>query len=300
MHRLFIFILITVFCCGCAKQERSQNPIKEKEYLAAESLKEKCAILLDTLCSKEYMGRKTGSEYDAKAFSYICRVLSMTGYDYQIQEFLSKGGQSILRNIIVTVPGKTDSVIVIGSHYDGAFLSDKTHHYPAANDNASGVVTNIALLDSIKNSGRINTPTIVCGFWDGEEVFDDSWVQGSSYYIRNNQDKELIQYYINLDSIGHDHVLYIKHQGHGSVEHALSRILSNHRLEYSPIDMNAESGGSSDYVPFSHEGIPYLSFGDHNGDMCSFHSHTTNDKVEAISLDRIIIHVRNIMDLICL
>ena len=298
MHRSLFCVFIVVLCCGCAKQERSLNHIKEKVYLEAESLDEKCVILLDTLCSKEYMGRTTGSEFDKKAFSFICRVLSMIGYEYQIQEFNSKGGQSILRNVFVTIPGQTDSLIVIGSHYDGAFLSDRAHHYPAANDNASGVVTNLALLDSLKTFGKNNGPTIVCAFWDGEEVFDNSWVQGSNYFIHNFQDKKLIQYYINLDSIGHNHVLYIKHRGKGQVESALSHILSNHRLRYIPIDMNSDSGGSSDYVPFSHEGIPYLSFGDHNGDMCSFHSHTTNDIVEAISIDRLIVHVKNIMDLI--
>ena len=244
------------------------------------------------------MGRKTGSEYDEKTFAYICGIIREIGFDYQVQEFDSIGGQSKLRNILVVIPGEIDSLIVIGSHFDGAVLSNDTNHYPAANDNASGVVTNLALIDSLKNGRVKNVSTIVCAFWDGEEVFDGSWAQGSRYFIKNFPDKRRIQYYLNLDSVGHDHALYIKHQGYGRIEQALSLLLTNRRLIYVPINMNATSGGNSDYVSFGNEGVPYLAFGDHNGDMCSYNSHSPNDKVEALSIGRIIIHVKNILDLI--
>lgn len=283
--------LMTIFLIGC-KKDNGNNPCHTSD------LSERCKSRLDSLCSKSFMGRKTGSEFDLKAFSYLCKTISELGYDFEVQEFDSKGAQCKLRNIIVIVPGSIDSLIIIGSHYDGALLSQETIHYPAANDNASGVVTNLAILDTLKNSNITIVPTLVCAFWDGEEVFDGTWAQGSKYFVNNWQDKQLIWYYINLDSVGHDHVLYVKHMGHGRVNQVLSQVLSNKRLEYVPIDMNPTGGGSSDYVPFGNARIPYIAFGDHNGDMCSYRSHSPNDKVDAISIDRIIVHVKNIIDLI--
>lgn len=278
--------------CGCQSKTNTE-PNKQV------GLRERCYGWLEHLCSESLMGRKTGSVYDEMTFNYLCEAISAIGFSYDVQVFKSSGGNSILRNIIIKVEGAGDRSIVIGAHYDGALLSSKNVHYPAANDNASGVVTVLALLDTLKRSAIKPNLNMIIALWDGEEVFDGSWAQGSRYFVQNcGKNKGSILYYLNLDSVGHNHVLYIKHKGPGFINDVVNALISNGRLLYVPIDMNNNNGGSSDYVSFGQVGIPYISFGDHNDDMCSFNSHSINDVVEAISIDRIIIHVANLLDLI--
>ncbi len=224
--------------------------------------------------------------------------LSENGYSYDTQVFSSAGGMSTLRNIIVRVPGTSTSEVIIGAHYDGPLLSNEKVHYQAANDNASGVVTLMALLDTLKLGLITPKYNLICAFWDGEEVFDGSWIQGSSYFVKTYEHREDVLFYLNLDSVGHNHVLYVKHKGHGFVDEVVKAMAENGRLSYIFVDMNDDNGGSSDYVPFGQNGIPYISFGDHNGDMCYYSSHSVNDKVEAISLNRLVVHINNIIDMI--
>ena len=271
----------------------------ETESSQEEGIRKEWREWLDSLCSNTFMGRKTGSIYDEMAFNYLCETVDKLGYSYSIQEFPSLHGNSILRNIIVELEGTNDKVIVIGAHYDGAELSEGDTHFPAANDNASGVITVLALLDSLKRGGVNPGPSLICALWDGEEVYDGSWAQGSRYFVRSyKKNKDDILFYLNLDSVGHEHALYIKHKGHGSVEEALKTLISNKRLSYVTIDMNDGKKGSSDYVSFDQNDIPYLSFGDHNGDMCAYSSHSPKDMIEAVSMSRIAVHVENIMDIV--
>ena len=293
-------LFFVAFLFGCEKERIPEPDDNTWEIAEDVSLENKCSIWLDILCSRDFGGRRTGSIYDEKTFSFLCQTISRMGYEIETQRFLSKGGQDSLRNVFVRIPGEIDSLIIIGSHYDGARLSDVSFHYPAANDNASGVVTNLALMDSIKRSGFKPRASVICAFWDGEESFDGTCFQGSSFFVNSLNNKEIIRFYLNLDSVGHEHVLYLRNRGHGAVEKALRTLLSNDRFSYVPVDMNKNSGGGSDYVSFGKAGIPYLNFCDHNGDMCEYKSHSEYDVVEAVSLNRIKKHILNVLDILCL
>ena len=59
---------------------------------------------------------------------------------------------AIFRNIIVHVGIVKDTVIVVGAHYDGPLESNLLEKYPAADDNASGVVTVLLLLKQFKEN----------------------------------------------------------------------------------------------------------------------------------------------------
>lgn len=262
-----------------------------------DSLSSKQEAWLFALCSKEYAGRKTASRGDSLAFELIKSEVCKMGYAPMEKTFCTTSGY-LLRNLQVLLQGEIDSTIVIGSHYDGPVQSSVSAHYPAANDNASGVVTTLSVLETLSKMKLFAKPSLEFCFWDGEEVFDGSCFWGSRYYVSSLNNKKLVEYYINLDSVGHNHDLYVKHKGYKYVPHLLSNIYSNNRFSYIDIDMNETGGGSSDYVPFGNVGIPYIGFGDHNGSQCSYPSHSVNDLPEAVSLDRISKHVENIIDML--
>ena len=92
------------------------------------------------------------------------------------------------QNVILTVPGRSDEVIVVGAHYD-------TVMYPGASDNASGVAL---LLESAQRMLQIdNYYTITYVFFGAEE----SGLFGSFYYANSltRQQHDNILFMINAD-----------------------------------------------------------------------------------------------------
>lgn len=104
--------------------------------------------------------------------------------------------------------GGVDSTIIVGAHYDGAVMSWDGHHYPAAEDNGSGVVTLLMML-KIMSEEPINTDkSVICCFWDGEESYGNppQPYNGSTYFAQGLESMApTILFYMNLDTIGHDH-----------------------------------------------------------------------------------------------
>ncbi|MCL2362616.1 MAG: M28 family metallopeptidase [Defluviitaleaceae bacterium] len=102
-------------------------------------------------------------------------------YDYFRNTYTSQ-------NVILTVPGRSDQVIVVGAHYD-------TVLYPGASDNASGTAL---LLESAQRMRYVdNYYTIVYIFFGAEEV----GLFGAEYYVMNLTDEELNQilFMVNAD-----------------------------------------------------------------------------------------------------
>jgi len=102
-------------------------------------------------------------------------------YNYFRQTYMSQ-------NVILTVPGQSSQVIVVGAHYD-------TVLYPGASDNASGTAL---LLESAHRMRYIdNYYTIVYIFFGAEEV----GLLGAYYYVNALTDDELgnIMFMVNAD-----------------------------------------------------------------------------------------------------
>ena len=102
-------------------------------------------------------------------------------YSYLRNTYLSQ-------NVILTVPGQSDQVIVIGAHYDSVL-------YPGASDNASGMAL---LLESAQRMRYIdNYYTLVYVFFGAEEA----GLLGAHYYVSSLTAEEIdnIIFMINAD-----------------------------------------------------------------------------------------------------
>lgn len=92
------------------------------------------------------------------------------------------------QNVILTVPGRSDEVIVVGAHYDSVM-------FPGASDNASGVAL---LLESAQRMQSIdNYYTIVYVFFGAEEV----GLFGAYYFVHRltQEDHDNLLFMINAD-----------------------------------------------------------------------------------------------------
>ena len=244
-------------------------------------------VWMDSLCSKPFAGRKAGTDGNYLAYEYLISEVKALGFSPKTMAWTHKSGIE-LRNIIVPIEGVIkDSIFIIGAHFDGQF---EGNDYQAANDNGSGVVTALSILDSLSRVGdRPRYSTYVC-FWDGEEACVSPAFKGSSYFVDKFERINSVVLYVNIDAMGHNHdnaMILGWYNGfyHSRVTRLIERLAEDHCFDYS-LKKRGKGEGSSDYVSFSRVGIPYISYTDIKL-SCDFPTHSTKDTKDAIDFDRL-------------
>lgn len=100
------------------------------------------------------------------------------------------------RNIIVNIPGASDSIIILCAHYDHLGTFGKAY-FPGANDNAAA----IAMLIDIARELQVSKPyySVCLIFFTGEEV----GLKGSTYFVLNPTiSLKKVKCVLNLDVVG--------------------------------------------------------------------------------------------------
>ena len=168
-----------------------------------------------------------------------------------------------VRNVLGLIPGETDSVIVLGAHYDHLGLGTigslapeaRGQVHNGADDNASGTAGLLQLAQDLGGSSSLKQGVLFIAF-AGEEL----GLLGSRYYTENPTiPLEKTTAMINLDMIG-------RSEGDLSIigvrtRTEFSRIL-NEVQRTSPLQFSysTDMRGSSDHMSFSGRNIPVLFF----------------------------------------
>ncbi|MDR2167065.1 MAG: M28 family peptidase [Clostridiales bacterium] len=160
------------------------------------------------------------------------------------------------QNVILTIPGQSDSVIIVGAHYDSV-------GYPGASDNASGMAL---LLESAYRMRELdNYHTLVYIFFGAEEV----GLIGAFYYIDSLTSYELdnIVFMLNADVLFEGtYFIYAAGQvGAGAIlsneltqkwDYMAYGLRNEHDLLLIPYYNGLNFG--SDHIPFMQEGITVI------------------------------------------
>jgi aminopeptidase YwaD len=171
--------------------------------------------------------------------------------------------QAESRNVVATLHGERDDVIVLGAHYDS--VPDG----PGANDNASGTATVIELARALRARNVPYTVRVV--LFGSEEI----GLVGSREYISalNARERERIVAMLNFDMVG----VGADPQVGGSdelVDLAVS-LAEEHGRSVTQI---GAAGGGSDHGSFIEAGIPALFF--YRSNDPNYHS--PNDRAEYV------------------
>lgn len=159
---------------------------------------------LKELSSSVMDGRRTGTEGNKKARTYIIERLKQLGIDRYVPGYeqpfsistagsMSEGTGGV--NILGVIPGKKKETIVISAHYDHLGNRDGKLYY-GTDDNASGTAALLALAEYFKKNAPEHR--IVLAFFDAEEM----GLRGSAYFVNTlNQEKENVVLNINMDMV---------------------------------------------------------------------------------------------------
>jgi len=156
---------------------------------------------LKLLSADDMEGRKTGSEGNKKARTYIIDQLRKNGIDpfvpgYEQSFTITQTAGTINGvNILGVVPGKKKETIVISAHYDHLGIRNNSI-YNGADDNASGTAALLAIVQYFKKHSPKHR--LIVAFFDAEEM----GLRGSAHFVNNlDIQKENIFLNINLDMV---------------------------------------------------------------------------------------------------
>ncbi len=268
---LFSLLFIGLMACSSPQKEISLDTdqlIADIEYLSSDELE----------------GRLVGTPGSEKARSFLVQRFEEMG----AQPFMGKfehpftferrGGELTGINVIGSIAGKTDSVILITAHYDHLGIRDSLI-YNGADDNASGTAGLLAMMDYFSNVKTNHT--MVFAALDAEE----GGLNGAVALASDSTFLERVVLNINMDMIAQNekNELYAVGTYHfpqfkpvlESVETGdISLLFGHDRPEHG----NQDWTYSSDHGAFFRQGVPFIYFGveDHE------HYHRATDEFETI------------------
>ena len=249
--------------------------IKEVYFAKIEDADEaSIEAMFDYLTSEQLGGRYSGSEGIKKAERYICDFI---GRSDSLKCVSFQTEKCEMTEIVFRVEGESDSLIVVGAHYDAYSYVNKTA-LPGADDNLSGVAVLLQVIKAIQKKGfRPHYSLEIC-LWDGEEIGR----YGSKYYV-SHQDSP-IKLYINVDMCGNPKCgLTCAYSDYAP---NIVNVLANFQEE---LNMQVEEYHSVNYITdceyFNNMRIPFVHIGNDNPLMPYIHS--KGDNISCVSLPRI-------------
>ena len=147
-------------------------------------------------------------------------------------------------NLVCVLPGRSDSVVVVGAHFDHVSLGE------GAVDNWSGASLLPSLYQSTASQQRKHTFVFI-GFTSEEQG-----LVGSKFYVQHltAEEKAKIRAMVDIDSIGMGPTkVWVSHSNPGLVQ-ALLNVARALKLPLE--EMNVEQVGTGDSEPFRNEKIP--------------------------------------------
>ena len=171
-------------------------------------------------------------------------------------------------NLICTLPGRTDQVILVGAHFDHVQTGD------GIVDNWSGAALLPTLLQSISGSPRHHTFLFVA--FTGEE----EGLLGSDFYVRKltKEERGRISAMINLDSLGLGTTEVWATHADKALLNALATVANAMKSPLSAVNV---VGGSSDAESFANFKIPRITLHSVSQETLAV-LHSEKDKIDAI------------------
>ena len=225
------------------------------------------------------------------------RALERLGISIDSPSFASASGETELTpvtdtgyNVLGLLPGKSDTTIILGAHYDhlgwggpaSRYTGTEKAIHPGADDNASGTAALLELAKAFSQSPHSHS--LLFAAFSGEEA----GILGSSFYVRHwTVDSSKVRMMLNMDMIGR-----LKDQQNGLAVFGVGTAtefkpyfdsLKADRMRLSFLEPGT---GPSDHVAFYNSGIPVLHF--FSGAHEDYHKPSdTPDKIDYDGLSRV-------------
>lgn len=284
-HRSYILcssFLLFILVNACSPSENESDEAPQVDSKQAFSLLKKCVAIGP---------RFSGSNGAAANVELISQHLSQSKVQFSLDKWQENtpGGKITFCNVIAEIPGQNqDKFILVGCHYDTKKMSS-VPDFQGANDGASGVGLQLAMIDAIKKNHLPPPVNLKFVFFDGEECLieysDHDGLIGSRHLaakMLNNGELKRCMAVVILDMIG-DKDLSI------TLPTGTDKKLAAGLLGIA-VKMNVEKKFKwhdgdiiDDHTPFQKLGIPAIDIIDFEFGPANRYWHTQADKVDKTS-----------------
>jgi Zn-dependent M28 family amino/carboxypeptidase len=308
VHLVFSICLLSlsILLTGCPKNEGpgkgisvSQRPLESPTAVAPGAVAFNGERAMDHVRKQVEIGpRPPGSPELAKAREYIIKTLTDSGIKVFTEEFTAATplGSRKMVNITAELPGESNDVVIISSHYDSKYFKDM--QFVGANDPGTSVGTLLELGRVLSASQQKPKLTYWLVFFDGEESLCEGWddcgkpdapdnTYGSRHYVselRNHNALGRIRSMILLDLMGYKNL----ELGRDTMSTRwLQDIVwrSGRELGHAKVFVDRPEGvGGDDHEPFLRAGIDSVDIIQLNGYPYWHKAGDTLDKVSAQSM----------------
>jgi len=205
----------------------------------------------------------TGAETAACYLASRLRSVAGTNGFVEVVEFVdaTPQGDKTFRNVLLTVPGRRDRLIIVASHYDTAIQGGP--EFIGANDSGSSTAVLLALAALLPSAPQ-PPDSLMLAFLDGEECLQqygpNDGLHGSRRLVRDLQQKHPranLRAFILLDMVGdRDLTITIPRN---STPHLVALALNAAHEEGARLHFSLSKFSiTDDHVPFLEAGIPAL------------------------------------------
>jgi glutaminyl-peptide cyclotransferase len=303
-------LLVLVSAPGCQEKKSAISDTAGEKAPAAPTLKptkfDGERALEHVRKQVEFGPRPSGTPALKQTREYIIKELQSYGLKVQTDAFKArtpnpKFPEVEMINVIAEIPGESEGIIIVSSHYDTKWFPDIT--FLGANDGGSSTGTLLEIARQLAGTKPKYTLWLV--FFDGEESMAGPWENDDHTYgsrhmaesLRKERKTQNIRAMILLDMIG-DRDLNIKRDVN-SINWMNDIIWRNAlQLGYGKNFPDEENSIDDDHIPFLRAGIPAVdlidlkygtgrpeSCGEGGFDNCYWHTaQDTMDKISAQSL----------------
>src|SRR5688500_3857325 len=178
----FLLLLTFALCLNaCASKEPARNDTSVTQPSPSASPTRKAgapALTIDGARAFEHVRkqvefgpRPAGSPELARTRDYIVSELKSYGLNVTVDEWQAQTpiGPRKMANVTAELPGETNEVIILASHYDTKLI--KEFRFVGANDGGSSTGAVLEMARVMATSGRKSHFTYRFLFFDGEEAF---------------------------------------------------------------------------------------------------------------------------------
>lgn len=235
--------------------------------------------------------RPPGSQALAASRQWIIHQLQAEGCTVDQDPFTASTpmGSVKMDNLIVKIPGESQSVIMLAGHYDTKLFKD--FRFVGANDGGSSAALLMEMgRDLCKNHKSKYTTWLV--FFDGEEAIEQEMTPTDGTYGSRHLEQKLassgelnrIQAMILVDMIGDKHLDIRRDDNSTSWLNDLL-FMTAHRLGYSRYFLKDQTWGGvgDDHIPFVQAGVSAVDIIDFDYGPDESYWHTAKDTLDHCS-----------------
>lgn len=286
--KIALACLAALLLAACTSEKKTAPPATPVDHTQFDGTK----ALFEALGLINLGPRDSGTPGAERAAHYIAKRLTAAGVAAEVDVFtnVTTRGPLLFRNVIGTIPGDTNRLIIIGSHYDTKAGISPT--FVGANDSGSSSGALIELGRILATRGP-NGPEIQLVFFDGEESFRDyselDGFHGSKHHAEKlvRQGRRHQTAMILLDMIGDTNLTITLARNNSPELATLFLEAANEDGTRKHFTLYPHDIGD-DHVAFLDHGIPAVDiidfdFGSAPG--LNDHWHTTNDTPDKLSAD---------------